>query len=388
MAPDSNSPKYSLDTVSPKLGSVLQTLFEQGKKNRLGSVPYRKLLPDILHDTGTQEAMLVGALAILRGLGLIHMDAQGGLRGISRHACYALGSLGKFLNASVPAASEGQDGKERDYLISLTKALESARWEKAQLDDEPLHSRRIVNVLIKSRQIRHWKLQDVYLHVYHPQWKHYHLVGLSHRDDSKTDEEIAQLALLQKVGLRLDQYSLDTVFNPPEVTRKLISATSGALTEYTYRLVAVKEIRVKLKLKKLIKEKTFDRNWFRWFTWDEIKQRESEVGEPIMFSAPIVMEQIEDRSSIPTSARTADDVRGSVGILNELSCRFTKKQLLTLVAFLLILPILGFLPHAVALLHRSSPLLDNLSNMATIGMLIIPWGAVLVGTLIALLRKS
>lgn len=383
MALDSDSPKYFLDTVLPKVGSVLEALFEEGKK-KTGGIDYRRLLQKMPGDTDAQEVMLVGALAILRGMGLIHIDAHGMVRGISRHACYTLGSLSKFLSAAVPAADQGGGDKERDYLISLTKALECARGERAQVSDKPLHARRIVNVLIKSRQIRHWTSQDVYLHVYHPQWKQYHLVGLSHKDDSKTDEEIARLALREKVGLRPEQYSLDTVFNPPEVTLQRISATSGALTEYTYRLKAVKEIKVKLKLQKWIKEKKFNRNWFRWFTWEEIKQRESEQGEPIMFSTPVVMEKIDDRSCIPLSVSKADDVRDSVAILNELSYRFTKKQLCVLAGLLLLLPIAYFSPH----LRASSPLLNNLASIATIGMVIIPWAILLWGTLMALLRKS
>jgi hypothetical protein len=375
MAPRTNSPKDSLDTILPKLGPILQSLFEEGEQGeRPIAIPYLKLLKDMPGNPDAQEAMLMGALAILRGMGLIQMDSQGRVRGVSRHACYALGSLSKFLKASAPATDEhtSKDDKERAYLLSLTEALESVREEKAQVSHEPLHARRIVNVLIKSRQVRHWRTQDVYLHVYHPQWKAYHLVGLSHKDDSKTDEEIAHLALQKQVGLMPDQYTLDPVFNPPEITARRISATSGALTEYTYRLLAVKEIRVKLKLKKLVEDKKFDRNWFRWFTWEEIKQRESDQGEPIMFSTPLVLGDV-NCTAIPLSASEADDMRASVRIVKEFGNRFTYKQLVALATALVVFLLLQFVPYVLAWLGRPDPRLDNLSNIAQI-----------IGTLIAL----
>lgn len=314
MVVGANSPKHSLDTVLPGLGSVLEALYEEGQRRKPGAISCRRLMQGMPGDPDTQEAMLVGALAILRGVGLICVDAHGNINGISSYAYYALGSLGKFLNASVPAADKPVDQREKYYLVSLTKALESARVENAMVDNEPLHFRRIVNLLVKSGQVRHWKAQDVYLHVYHPQWKQYHLVGLSHKDDSEADEEIARLALELQLGLMPDQYSLDRTFNPPEITLRRISATSGALTEYRLRLMAVKEIKVKLRLQKLIEEKKFDKDWFRWFTWEEIKNRESEQGEPIMFSTPIVMEQV-DLNSVPISVPVADYVRPSVDTL-------------------------------------------------------------------------
>jgi hypothetical protein len=368
------TPRYSLDTVLLKLGSVLQAFFEEGERGKQPiAIPYLKLLKDLPGDSDVQEAMPMGAFAILRGMGLIQMDSQGRVRVTSRHACYALGSLSKFLKATASAVDEhAYKDKERAYLVSLTKALESVREEKAQVSHEPLHARRIVNVLIKSRQVRHWRTQDVYLHVYHPQWKAYHLVGLSHKDGSKTDEEIAHLALQKQVSLMPDQYTLDPIFNPPGITARRISATSGALTEYTYRLLAVKEIRVKLKLRKLVEDKKFDRDWFRWFTWEEIKQRESDQGEPIMFSTPLVLEAV-DRSAIPLSAPNADDMRAGVHIVREFGNRFTYKQLVALATALVVLLLLQFVPYVLSWLGRPDPRLDNLSNIAQI-----------IGTLIAL----
>lgn len=392
MTQGANSPECSLDSILPKLGSVLQALFGEEQKKKPDAISYQRLLQEMPGDPDTQKATLMGALAILRGMGLVCIDAHGGVKGISRHARFALGSLGKFLSASVPAADERVGDKERDYLISLTKVLESARVENAQVDKGSLHSRRIVNVLVKSRQIRHWKAQDIYLHVYHPQWKEYHLVGLSHKDDSRSDEEITQMALQRQVGLMPDQYVLDPTFNPSEVTDRRISATSGALTEYTYALKAVKEVRIKLRLRELIEKGEFDPDWFRWFTWEEIKRRESKQGEPIMFSIATLMTQ-EELSAIPIRAANADDVRrsaDSINVLSYLSRRVTKKQLLSLAGILLTLALLiQFVPRGVTALGHSHPLLDNLGNIADIvsGLLALG-GALSGGASIALHRKS
>jgi hypothetical protein len=383
MARSATSPKHALDTVLPRLGSVLEALYAEGQRRKPGVIPYPRLMQEMPGDTDAQEAILMGALAVLRGMGLICVDAHGNVSGISRYAYYALGSLSRFLSASVPVADKPMDKREQDYLLSLTKALESMRVEKAQVNEQPLHSRRIVNVLIKSRQIRDWRVQDVYLHVYHPEWKQYHLVGLSHKDDSKTDEEIAGLALKLQVGLMPDQYSLDPAFNPREIKLKRISATSGALTEYTFRLMAVKRIRVKLRLRKLISEKKFDRDWFRWFTWEEIKQRESEQGEAIMFSTPLVMEEV-DPDSIPFSAPGADDVRRDVRIGREFGNRFSYEPLIGLAVALVLVTLLKLLPHVFSWLGRPSTVLTNLASIAEILGVVITLGGILAGRV----RKS
>lgn len=177
-----------------------------------------------------------------------------------------------------------------------------------------------------------------------------------------------------------DQYDLDPVFNPREIKFKRISATSGALTEYTLRLMAVKEIQAKLRLQKLIKEGKSDRDWFRWFTWEEIKQRESDQGEPIMFSTPIVMEGV-DRSSILLSAPSADDVRAGVRIGKEISNRFTHKQLLAFVTALVLLLLRQLLRYMLSWLGHPDPGLAKLADIAQIIGTLIALGTVLAGFL-------
>ena len=292
---------------------------------------------------------------------------------ITREACFALGSLSKFLLADVSATDEPTNGIERNYLVNLTKALETMRTENLKVDQEPLHRRRIVNVLIKGRQIRHWRLQSVYLHVYHNQWRQYHLVGLSHKDSSIDDEEIAKLALARQVGLEDDQYELDTAFNPTEVTFTQISATSGALTEYTVKLMSMKKLRVRLELCKLMSEKRLDQQFFRWFTWEEIQRHESEHGEPIMLSTPEVMTGL-DLNAIPTVALGEDDVRRPVSVTQELSSRFTRRQIAGGVIILLLLASIGFISRIGTLLNQDSTVLNNLANVSQILSFLFPSG--------------
>jgi len=393
MARSATSPKYSLPTVLPKVGSLLKALSQEGQKKPPCGIPYRRLLQELPGDADERGAMLAGVLAVLRGMGLIHIDRHGGVRCISRYACYVLGSLGKFLEASVPAAYEGVNAREQKYLSNLTRALESVRVENPQVDDQPIHSRRIVSVLVKSRQIRHWRAQDVYLHIYHLQWREYHLVGLSHKDGSKTDEQIAEMALRRKVRLMPDQYSLDTTFRIEGVTDTRISATSGALTKYTYCLMAVKRVQVKLQLKKLIEqEEEFGQDSFRWFTWEEMKSRQSEQREPIMLSPATLMTQ-EELAAIPIEAASADDVRYPVddlNVLRYLSYRVTRRKLLFCTGFLFILAlVIQLLYCEVASLGQGSLLLEILGNIADVLSFFLALGAALSGgASIALRRKS
>jgi hypothetical protein len=371
--------------LSSKIGSILEALY-QHRGRRPEALDFQDLERRAGPDGESMHAEIAGALIILRGLGLVEVDGTGQVRGITREACFALGSLSKFLLADVTATDEPTNGIERNYLVNLTKALETMRTESLSVDQEPLHRRRIVNVLIKGRQIRHWRLQSVYLHVYHNQWRQYHLVGLSHKDSSKEDEEIAKLALAQQVGLEDDQYELDAAFNPAEVTFTQISATSGALTEYTVKLMSIKKLRVRLELRKLMHEKKLDQQSFRWFTWEEIQRHASEHGEPIMPSTPEVMKGL-DLDSIAAVALRSDDVRRPVSVSQELSSRFTKTQVAGLTVILLLLGSLQFIPGIGALLNQDNPMLDKLAHVAQILSFLIPSGIALAA-FASVLRRS
>ena len=88
----------------------------------------------------------------------------------------------------------------------------------------------------------------------------------------------------KQLGLKSDQYELDPVFNPKDLNIVQISRTSGALTKYTYALRVVKKIRIELKLKHWMEDGKFPKDWFRWFTWQEIK-REKARKASLLYSA-------------------------------------------------------------------------------------------------------
>lgn len=375
------SPSDRLETLLPVLGSVLSALYEEGQGKE--GIPHQRLMEHMVRCTNGQEDTLLGALAVLRGLGLVYVDAYGRVSSTSRYACYALGSLSKFLGASVAAFAEAsEDAVEEKHLVSLTAALESTRKRSSGVDTEPLHSRTIVNVLIKSRQVRQWRSQDVYLHVRHPGWGEYHLVGLSRTDETGDDEGIARRALEDQVGLMPDQYELDPTFNPPAETDRRVSATSGALTEYTYHLQAIRKVKIRLRLQELVEDGQYDSNWFRWFTWEEMKTRRSEQGEPIMFSVATLMTQ-EQLSAIPIRAASADDVRrakDSINVLDYLRCRVTRGQLRFLgVALLVPALLIGPVPRALTALGHSCPLLDNLGSVADVLSVVLALSGLLSG---------
>ena len=371
-----NKNPNSLNNLSG-LNAIVKAVYEAGKtryekgEKVIGEISFENLRLSVPEPTENAHGLLKGVLAFLRIIGLITIDRTSSIRATSRYAHYALGSLSKFLHSGIPVANEPIGKGEERYLIDLTASLERMRLEKKALlkpeDRTHIHYRKIVNVIIKGRQRRKGRETDVYLHVYHPEWKAYHLVGLSHKDDTKADDEIAILALLNQVGLTPDQYELDSMINPKEVEWTGISCTSGALTKYAFTVRVVKEVKVPLKLKNWVADGKFPADWFRWFTWEEILQKESNQGEPIMFTTPEVMKSI-DLGSIPLSAEKADDPFRHVNIWDTLG------RYISWWAFpsLLLIMLLSYLPDLFKWLGKPNAMLDNLSNLADIIQFLAP----------------
>ena len=116
-------------------------------------------------------------------------------------------------------------------------------------------------------------------------------MGYSHYDDTKTEEEVAQVAMQEHLGLRPDQYELDPAIRLSNITKVLISKSNGVKTEYTFSLRVAKSIKVPLN--------TQDTKKFKWFTWDQILQRKGENGEVIMESTLAIMSNLGNLESIP-----------------------------------------------------------------------------------------
>ena len=386
-------------TISPTatlafLGKVLNEVYEAGKprfetKTKLSSeVRIEHELETLSRDKDLTIGYVRGALDILKVFGLITIDEKMNIQAVSRYAHFAIGSLSKFLEASICVVDEPVNKEEDKYLIELTSLLEEMRTEvkKEVLDQTPLHYRRIVNVIVKGKQIRRGKQADVYLHVFHPEWQAYHLVGLSLKNTNETDDDVARKAIGKQLGLKPDQYELDQVFNPKDIETIEISRTSGALTKYTFALRVAKKINVQLKLKQWMENGKFPKDWFRWFTWEEIRERKSFQNETIMFSTPIVLENI-DIQSLPVSAPNSEDARVRAGIREELAQRFTLKQIGSIFVLFVLSAFLFFLPALIRIMGRSTiPALENFSNLFTIVSYLITF-VVALYTIMSGLRK-
>jgi len=192
----------------------------------------------------------------------------------------------------------------------------------------PVHSRRIVNVIIKGRQLRNWKYEDVYLHVYHPKWRAYHLVGIGKRHPDESDENLAYLAMKEKVGLAPHQYKLDPNIRPDSIIETYTSRSHGALTDYTFVARVGKSIGVNLNLhldSLVARSNDFDIGSFRWFTLDEINQGVAR-GWKIMPSTALVLKMV-DLNLVPYSTGKVRSIRDAGSIFFELGNRFSRLQL-------------------------------------------------------------
>ena len=114
-----------------------------------------------------------GALFLLQAVGLVDRGADERFVVRSRFARLALASIIRMLNQGHSILKDVREADASEYLVSLTSALEQGRVAGAGSLErvDPIHQRRIVNVLLKGRQIRRGKRVDVYLHILHPEWR-------------------------------------------------------------------------------------------------------------------------------------------------------------------------------------------------------------------------
>ena len=335
-----------INKITPNIGSILRGLFEAGKENMPGDQHIDELVKKLPSDVNHRNFILVGALAILRIIGLITIDNSGNVRVTSRLAHFAIGSLSRFFEESTPVfRSPSTDGIEEKNLVDFTKALEFVRISKLNGDKDPLHARNIVNIIIKSKQIRRGKKKDVYLHVYHPKWNAYHLVGIGKKDTDKPDDELASLAMEKDQLLLLPhKYKLK-----PWTTGSLqvteISMSTGAITDYTYSIKIAKKISGGLPLRKWINERSdWTNQRFKWFTLEEIEQLRSDGGDKIFFSTPAILKNI-DLEEIPVSVDRVDDVR--IRLRDVILSKYTWLQLVLIPLGIILFVLATFYPESI-----------------------------------------
>jgi len=324
-------------------------------------------------------------------MGVVHLERRA-VRATSRNAGLFIGNLSKFLHASVPAINDPRDDLG-DY-SGVTYIYEKARRrtdQGAAVNQDPLHHRHIVNVVIKGRMKRDWQHKDVYLHEYHKDWKQYHLIGASEREGApeeslENDRRIAEERLQDALRLPPRQYEFSRTINPEVKSIKHISETTGAYTDYTYRVFVVQKIDVRLSSAVHLKE-DLDHGPFRWFTWEEIQAECGAQNEPIIFSTPELMKEL-PLLSLPLGAAQADDVRDRSGILKELGNRFTRWQLAAAALVLVLFLLLQLVPWLVAQLDIPDTALIRIAAWAQVVSAVVAVGTGLGVVLRALASTS
>lgn len=366
----------SLGSSLSAIGLILPPFLETGSPDKLPQATFNALLSYLPDDLEGKEQVLQESLKIMAVWGLI-CDESGRIQPTSRSAYFTLASFAKYLEAGVPIVSKPISHDEKEYLTSFTKILESIRSTRKDVDNKPIHRRRIINILIKSRQNRQGRKQDVFLHAYHPQWGAYHLIGLSRKKELETDKTLIEMAMDKQLNMSKDQYEIDNNFNPREFVIEHISETSGALTEYTYRLFRVEKFASRLALKELVEKAQteakikntkarFDNNSFRWFTVSEIAEGQSIYGEKIMFSSKYLLDKY-NLAQTPVNAPDADDMRYRISLSTELGNRISITFVVVSVGFVILSLLVFLFTHEIlSFLGTPNTYLDNLSQLARI----------------------
>lgn len=370
------SPEHTLEedltAVSLPLGEMLSTVREGGETT---PASWSALTTRLRGPKGAECAgAFLGALALLRTMGAVRVSGDSVIT-TSRSATLFLGSLGKLLEHAVVPLVDSSSAQS--HFSTSTEYSERLRLDSPGADHEPLHHRRIVNIIVKRRMKRRWGLDDVYLFVYHPKWKAYHLIGLSQKRPEETDDVLIAKAMDIRLDLRNStDYEIDPNFRPADLKLTELSRTNGASTEYTYRIVYASKIVPELHLTELTQKGKEGQGPFRWFTLREIECKKGDQGEEIIFSTPMIMQHIrEDKAPVkkrlPLTEAKAEDVRPRINPWFELGRRLTARQF---ILFIVIPIVVIALSQALQLLHTQfSALLPGLgpaANLVTILSLI------------------
>lgn len=367
MAAPAQSPEQDVLVLSRTIGSVLSSLpsVSGDLKRHPEPMPW-SALSDLLGPASGEEKAVLGALAILRAMNAVRVDT-GSFCPTSRYALFFMRSLGIFLErSSVPVIP--RNAMEQNFR-SFADVYERGRLDTPAIDHAPLHQRRIVNLIIKKRMMRDFRYQAVYLHVYHPKWEAYHLVGLSQHSPQEDDKVLVKKTMDRRFGLNPHDFEISTTFKPAELRLTEISRTSGVFTEYTFQVYFVQSISPELAFDDLMKA---GRGPFRWFTLEEIERKKSDQGDVIMFSTPEIMRHIKETGSsaanrLPQTRAKAKDIRAPVNLRAELGKRLTLRRLFLLV----ILPFALVIALQLVLLlwpqiNTTAPAFANLASLATI----------------------
>jgi hypothetical protein len=360
-----------LISISAAIGECLLRLYEKGDHQNPGSIELAEML---LNSGKENQNELLGSLSILYTLGIITSNKANRFNISTKYARFALRSFIYFMvNSNVVARRSDTDEEDRKFMVAFTQSLEEQR--RSKLNDEPIHERDIINVIIRGTQIRNWKKTDVFLHVYHPKWHAYHLIGLGRKDQDISIDNLALRAMEIKLQLKPHQFNIDPSLKPSPIIFKDVSGSHGAITRYNIhtRILENFEKDIGKHLNDLMTQtrSIFNPISFRWFTQEEIKAEKSDNNETIMPSTSLVLNNIEP-NKIPIVAQNVGHIGDRIQIINELSNRIDKNRALLYGVVSAILIILTYFSKDLSkMLESTIPFLENLSNLLTIVLAII-----------------
>jgi hypothetical protein len=315
--------------------------------------------------TKVGDKAVLAYLFFLHFIGLITINESNDITVVSRNGQFALRSLLEIvLETSKRPSIFDNDAFGDQYRVDFSRALENYRKLKLSGNSRPLNSRRIVNVLIKSKQIRKWKYQDVFLHVYDSKWQEYHLVGESQQLQNQSDIEIIQKALENHLELTPSDFILEPSFSK-EIKSVFISKTNGVITEYTIVLKAVKSINKPLRLREIAEKNKGIQDYFRWFTLAEIECLEGFHGEKIMKTTREILESVNTKN-IPECIKKAEDARKVPNFVEELGNRFSYKPFVILISILIISLLSSYSANIIQQLSPYKVIIDQITLIVDI----------------------
>jgi len=327
--------------------TIVDTLNELIQDND-GEFPNEISISELTKQKQGTDCSIFYALNLLSSLGLIDINNEKVIVK-SKYSNIALCAIRARMELGIPLFQHLREENVRQYYTTFTKNLEVIRKEYHG-DAEPIHHRKILNIIIKGKQIRNFKFHDVFLHVFHSSWNQYHLLGLGYRGEESQDQLIDK-AMYIKLRLDKSKYEVDQSLFPPTVVFESISEAHGALTRYEIETRVIKLIKLDLNkhIESLIESNDeFSPSYFKWVTLEEVKQKTNEHFE-IMESSLQVLENFGIAQQSPVVVKKAKyyDNRKllSFEFKSDIGNRFSLMQILIIliifVLLIIIVPILG-----------------------------------------------